>query len=214
MAIVAARKSGVPVRCRSRLHVLIALLGLLTAASALADSVPQRRELWRIDAQHSSVLFHLRALAVIGIDGHIDAVAGEVWRDAEGEWVQVRVPLAQLKMSSERRRRWALSEEFFDAAHHPELIFTAKIPPGAGFSNLRGDLPGSLLLRGVEAPVSVSLARTRCVDKQARCRVVAHGKVSRSRFGMESRSFTLSDTVELDLQLQWLAVEPEENAAP
>jgi polyisoprenoid-binding protein YceI len=214
MAMVAAGTSGVWVRCRSGVRALIAVLGLLIAASAPADSLSQRRELWRIDAQHSSVLFHLRALAVIGIDGHIDAVAGEVWRDAEGEWVQVRVPLAQLKMSSERRRRWALSEEFFDAAHHPELIYTAKIPLGTQFSNLRGDLPGTLLLRGVQAPVSVSLARTRCVDQPSRCRVVAHGKVSRSRFGMESRSFTLSDTVELDLQLQWIAVKPEENAAP
>jgi polyisoprenoid-binding protein YceI len=214
MALVAAGTLGVPVRRRSRLRALIAVLGLLIAASAPADSVPLRRELWRIDAQHSSVLFHLRALAVIGIDGHIDVVAGEVWRDAEGEWVQVRVPLTQLKMSSERRRRWALSEEFFDAAHHPELKFTAKIPPGTQFSNLRGDLPGTLLLRGVRAPISVRLARTRCVDPPLRCRVVAHGEVSRSRFGMESRSFTLSDTVELDLKLQWLAVKPEESAAP
>jgi polyisoprenoid-binding protein YceI len=193
---------------------LSGLLGLLLAVPAYPADVAERQILWRVDPQHSTVLFHLRALAVIGIEGRIDTAAGEVWRDAQGEWVQVRVPLAELSMSSERRRRWALSEEFFDAAKHPDLVFTAKVPAGAGFSTLRGDLAGTLLLRGVEASITVKLEQTQCASDAARCRVLAHGKVSRARFGMRSRSFALSDNVELDLQLQWQGVAPEDAAAP
>ncbi len=167
-----------------------------------------RNILWRVDEQQSTVVFALRALAVIGIEGRIQSVQGEVWRDANGDWVQARVMMAGLTMSSERRRRWALSEEFFDVAHHPELVFTAKIPRGVTVDTLQGNLSGKLSLRGVEAAVVVKLAKTQCAEKKTRCQVQAHGKVSRSRFGMHSRSFTLSDTVELDLRLQLRAVEP------
>jgi polyisoprenoid-binding protein YceI len=190
-------------------HALVAALALLLSATVLAEDAMPRNILWRVDEQQSSVVFALRALAVIGIEGRIASVQGEVWRDAKGDWVQARVLMAGLTMSSPRRRRWALSEEFFDVAHHPELVFTAKIPRGVSVDTLQGDLSGTLLLRGIEAPLVVKLAKTQCAARKTRCQVQAHGKVSRSRFGMRSRGFTLSDTVELDLQLQLRAVESQ-----
>lgn len=203
---------GYMARVGQNLMAGIAMLGLLLAGPAYPEAVSPPQVLWRIDTGQSAVLFHLRALAVIGIKGRIDAVTGEVWRDTDGDWVRVRVPLAKLSMSSERRRRWALSEEFFDAARHPDLVFTAKIPAGAEFGKLSGVLVGTLLLRGIEAPISVNLSKTQCAPGQARCRVTAHGRVSRARFGMRSRSFALADTVALDLQLEWLAEKPEPRA--
>lgn len=169
----------------------------------LSAAEPVSREtIWRIDGRTSSVVFELRALAVVGIEGRIGAVAGEVWRDAEGEWVQVRVPLSRLKMSSDRRRRWALSEEFFDAARNPELTFTARLPAGKAISEMRGNLRGTLRLRGIEAPQQVELAEPHCGKSETRCLIIAKAKVSRSRFGMRSRSIVLSDTVELALRLE------------
>lgn len=167
---------------------------------------------WRIDERRSEVLFQLRALALIGIDGRIGNVVGEVWRDAQGEWVQLRVPLARLEMSNDRRRRWALSEEFFDAARHPELIFTAAVPVGTAISEMQGALRGTLRLRGIEAPIVVTLSKPKCASSVNSCLVLAHAKVSRYRFGMRTRSFALSDAVELDLRLQLDRVSPDVGA--
>ena len=188
--------------------------GLLCAAPHRTPEQAPRPASWRIDEQRSEVLFQLRALALIGIDGRIGNVVGEVWRDAQGEWVQLRVPLAQLEMSNDRRRRWALSEEFFNVARYPELTFTAAIPEGVAINQLQGSLRGTLRLRGIEAPILVTLSKPQCMSNGSSCQVLARAKVSRYRFGMRSRSFALSDVVELELRLQLERVELAAAASP
>ena len=173
-----------------------------TTALCAQVSAPDKHLDWRIDAARSEAKFQLRALAVIGVDGRIDRVEGEVWRDRKSAWVQLRVPLAALQMSSERRRRWALSAEFFDAEQHPELVFTAALPKDVRIDQLQGSLRGTLNLRGIEAPVSIVLAKPKCNRQQTVCELSAHAEVSRRLFGMTTRRLTLSDIVELDLRVR------------
>lgn len=197
------------VRPHSFCVLLLWVCAMLCAAPLAAVEQEAKQLSWRIDERRSAVLFQLRALALIGIDGRIGNVVGEVWRDAQGEWVQLRVPLSRLEMSNDRRRRWALSEEFFDAARHPELVFTAAVPVGTAISEMQGALRGTLRLRGIEAPIVVTLSKPKCASSVNSCLVLAHAKVSRYRFGMRTRSFALSDAVELDLRLQLQRVLPD-----
>ncbi len=180
-----------------------ALGGLLLAAGTTASAADAAsiQSLWSVNPASSQARFELRALGLMVIEGHIDSVEGEVWRDAKGTWVQVRVALETLRMSSERRQRWALSEEFFDAAAHPRLTFTAAVPAEARMDRLGGALQGTLNLRGVEAPLRVALLSTECDEAQRACRLRAHAEVSRRRFGMMTKRLTLSDAVSLDLSL-------------
>jgi polyisoprenoid-binding protein YceI len=177
---------------------LAALLAFASFACAAAD-VASKQLLWEIDAVRSEARFVLRALGVIGIEGRIDAMQGEIWRDASGHWVQLRVPLQNLKMSSEKNRHWALSPEFFDAEAHPYLVFTAALPEGDLVP--QGSLTGTLTLRGVEAPVQVQLSPRQCVAAAPSCLVYASSEVSRRRFGMQSRRYVVSDKVTLNLTL-------------
>jgi len=200
---VVARRAGVLSARWRAVAVLLAAMMLCNPLQTGASAMPAGRvAIWQLDAARSEVHFELRALGVIGISGRVVKVQGEVWRDAKGAWVQVRVPLSALRMSSERRRSWALSEEFFDAARHPELVFTAALPAEARVDRLRGELRGTLNLRGIDGPVSIDLAPQDCADDEAVCKVQAYAEVSRRRFGMTTRRMTLSDVVKLDLRLQ------------
>lgn len=174
---------------------------LVTAMAASNASEVPRQALWSVDPASSQARFELRALGFMAIEGHLESVEGEVWRDADGTWVQVRVALSSLRMSSERRARWALSEEFFDATAHPTLTYTAAVPTEARMDRLGSALQGVLNLRGIEAPVRVALLSPECDDRQRNCRLRAHAEVSRRRFGMMSKRLTLSDAVSLDLRL-------------
>lgn len=186
---------------RAAARAALSCVMLAAGATVAAADMPSAQALWSVNPTGSQARFELRALGFMVIEGHIDSVEGEVWRDAKGTWVQLRVALSTLRMSSERRQRWALSEEFFDAAAHPSLTFTAAVPAEARMDRLGGALQGTLNLRGVEAPLRVALLSTECDEAQRACRLRAHAEVSRRRFGMMSKRLTLSDAVALDLSL-------------
>ena len=191
----------VPDALRAAARSAVGCLMLAAGAAASAAEAASAQALWSVNPTSSQARFELRALGLMVIEGHIDSVEGEVWRDARGTWVQVRVALSTLRMSSERRQRWALSKEFFDAAAHPSLTFTAAVPAEARMDRLGGALQGTLNLRGVEAPLRVALLGPECDEAQRACRLRAHAEVSRRRFGMMTKRLTLSDAVSLDLSL-------------
>lgn len=156
--------------------------------------------LWRIDSEQSVVTFSVRALGLFEVEGQIDGIEGRVWRDANSASVQVKAALKRLTMSSERRRRWALSDEFFDAANFPRLVFTASLPNADG-SVPQGSLSGQLQLHGVTDAITVQIKSTPCAHDATNCLVQGDAKVSRSHFGMASRRYTLGDQVLLNLDL-------------
>ena len=156
--------------------------------------------LWRIDSEQSIVTFRVRALGLFEVEGQIDGIEGLVWRDANSASVQVKAVLNRLTMSSERRRQWALSDEFFDAANFPQLVFTASLPNADG-TVPQGDLRGQLQLHGVTDAITVRIASPPCPHAATTCLVQGDAKVSRSRFGMASRRYTLGDQVLLNLDL-------------
>ncbi len=181
-------------------QILFTLCAVSVAVRARADDTPAKQLRWVVEAKHSEVQFRLRALGVIGIEGSMVNVQGEIWRDAHGRWVQLRVPLQQLQMSNEDNRKWALSPEFFDAARHPLLIFTAALPDDERVPE--GALDGVLQLRGIAAPVRVQILPRRCTDTASACEVLADSEVSRRRFGMRTRRYVVSDKVMLKLSLR------------
>lgn len=180
-------------------QIMLTLCAMSAAMCVHADNTPAKQVLWRVESKRSEVQFRLRALSVIGIEGSMGNVQGEIWRDVHGRWVQLRVPLQQLQMSNEENRRWALSPEFFDAARHPQLIFTAALPDDERVPE--GALDGVLQLRGIEAPVRVQILPRRCSDTASACEVLADSEVSRRRFGMRTRRYVVSDKVKLKLSL-------------
>lgn len=167
----------------------------LIAAGLLATQAAAASETWVIDSGRSRAHFVLHALAVVSLRGEAP-ISGASDNDA----LVARVPLVGLKMGNERHTRWALSAEFFDAERHPDVVFIADKLPVAELLQ-RGSVRGELRVRGESATVAFSIVEAQCPAAAAVCRLRMQGELSRRQFGMTSRRLTLSDRIQLELDL-------------
>src|SRR5882757_6211663 len=98
---------------------LIALLSVLTAASALSA------ETYTIDPVHSSVGFSLRHM-VSKFTSSFTKVTGTVSYDSaapEKSSVEATVEIASVNTANEKRNAHVLSPDFFDATKFPASTF-------------------------------------------------------------------------------------------
>lgn len=188
-----------------RAHALSAAAGVLLWAAALPAAAAERIAL---DPQRSSAEFEIRAMWMFDIAGRFGAVGGEVEIDREAHSARVwaRIDVAGVRMRRSSYEEWVKSPEFFDAAHHPQVVFESEPFPLATL-DLGGDIVGTLSLRGRTQPMRFALRPSQCPGQAAlACPVVADGSLQRSEFGMRTRRATLSDKVRLHLSVS--AVQP------
>ncbi|MBX3687788.1 YceI family protein [Dokdonella sp.] len=177
----------------------LALVAVLLAREASASDDGR---FMRLDAQRSSGSFRVKLIWLFGIDGEFGRIDGEIRRNDFRDSLQVtaRVDVRNLHMASSRQETWAKSEEFFDAAHHPQLSFVSD-----EFARLRlregGELTGRLTVRGITQPVRLELLPAQCAHPAFECPIRVNGSIRRSRFGMTSHRGTLADKVEIDFNI-------------
>lgn len=161
-------------------------------------------QVWRVDGSRSRADFQVLALAMIPIRGQFWDLAGLVSRGRALDSVRVLVPMSGLKMRSPDKRRWALSEEFFDAKRFPEIEFEATLAPERSLALLQvgQSIDGNLSMHGGVASQRFRLARSTCnlIEHRA-CELELEADIQRSRFGLDRHSFTLADTVSMKITL-------------
>lgn len=155
---------------------------------------------WQVNADHSHCDFSLHALRWFKVSGRFARIEGAVQAVAEGHLATIRVPIDSVQMASEGRRKWALSDEFFDAARFPELRFEARLD-GIDRDSLRRPIQGIMELRGIRGAVTLQVEAVDCSSGNLRCEVTASGQVSRRQFGMTSQRMLLGDHVQLRMHL-------------
>jgi polyisoprenoid-binding protein YceI len=168
---------------------------------------PVRSEPIALDSARSSAEFEVRVMWMFDIQGRFGAVTGEVDIDHEARSVRVRARIDARVVSMRRSsyEEWVKSDEFFDAARHPYILFESEPFPLAALE-LGGDIVGNLTLRGVTRPTSLQLRPSECPGAVAlSCDVVADGAVQRSDFGMRTRRATLADKVRLHFTVRTVA---------
>ena len=141
------------------------------------------------------------------VAGRFGAVTGEVDIDHEARSARVhaRIDTRAVSMRRTSHEEWVKSDEFFDAARHPYIVFDSEPFPLA-MLQLGGDIAGNLTLRGQTRPASLRLRPTECPGAVAlSCAVVADGTVQRSDFGMRTRRATLADKVRLHFTVRTVA---------
>ncbi|HEV2540607.1 MAG TPA: YceI family protein [Frateuria sp.] len=176
-----------------RTAALVALLALAPAVYA----APSHR--WRIESPPSHVDFGVRLLWLHTIHGRFERLDGAIEPLGDGRVVvDARVAVDSLSMDSQHLRRWVLAEEFFDAARYPTLRFVSAPVPRTALDD-GGALEGQLTLRGITRPMRFELLPARCTADA--CTIEAHGRLTRSEFGMAGHRAVLSDLVELALSI-------------
>lgn len=131
-----------------------AFLGL--AALALVLPALATAETWEIDSSHTTVNFKVRHI-LTKVTGNFESVGGTIEFDpaapADGS-VEVTIPVSSINTRNEKRDGHLQSEDFFDAANHPNLTFksTKFIQSDSGLQ-----LEGILNMRGVDKPVTLNV---------------------------------------------------------
>ncbi len=109
---------------------------------------------WTIDPVHSSVGFTVRHLALTTFKGRFHTVTGVVEIDEANprrSSVNAAVEIASIDIRGERLAGHVNSEQFFDAANHPQMTFRST--GVAPIDDRHWQIAGDLTIRGTARPV-------------------------------------------------------------
>jgi polyisoprenoid-binding protein YceI len=166
---------------------------------------------WAIDSSHSAANFSVRHMMVSTVRGQLGAVSGTI--DYDGKDVRtvkadVRIDVNGINTQNVKRDGHLRSDDFFDAANHPHIIFKSKrVEPGAaGAFKLIGDLT----IRGTTKEVALNVdGPTPSVKGMGGVRVgaTATTKINRLEYGLKWNSMVeagpvVSDEVAITIDLE------------
>lgn len=164
---------------------------------------------WLIDATHSEINFKVKHMMISNVTGHFEKFDGYVetetdsFKDAEFSFL---AEIDSINTKNEQRDTHLKSDEFFDAATHPQLKFVSKSFDG---SNLTGDLT----IKGVTKEVTLDTDFNGiAVDPygQTKAGFELQGSLNRKDFGLtwsavtEAGNVVVSDTIKLIADIQFI----------
>jgi polyisoprenoid-binding protein YceI len=111
---------------------------------------------WQIDPGHAEVAFIGRHFLLTKVRGRFTGVAGAITvaEDPAESTAEVTIEMASVDSGSRVRDDHLRSADFFDVAHHPTATFTGR---ATGWRGTRGQLAGSLTIRGITRPVTLAV---------------------------------------------------------
>ena len=164
---------------------------------------------WLIDAAHSEINFKVKHMMISNVTGHFEKFDGYVdtetdsFNDAQFSFV---AEIDSINTKNEQRDTHLKSDEFFDAATHPQLKFVSKSFDG---SNLVGDLT----IKGVTKEVTLDTDFNGiAVDPygQTKAGFELQGSINRKDYGLtwsavtEAGNVVVSDTIKLIANIQFV----------
>lgn len=181
---------------------------------------------WKLDTDHSSVMFSTKYLMLTTITGYFTAYQAEVHTKGDDitadPLVDFSAEINSIHTNQPQRDQHLLSADFFDAANFPQISFKArsmeqiniiKNPFPIGPYQKSYDLEGDLTVRGITKPVSFRVEHQGKISDQHNRTVAGFtlsGKISRTEFGMTWGEKTaagkaiLGDEVRIHCSLQFI----------
>jgi polyisoprenoid-binding protein YceI len=165
---------------RSAVFLLLTVPGI-----AFAQAVT-----WTIDPGHSAAEFTVRHMLVTNVRGEFDGPTGTVTFDPKNMagTLQVTATIAAKTINTRNpdRDQDLRSDDFFDVAKYPSIVFKSKHAQSAGAGAFR--LVGDLTMHGVTKEVSLDVQgptpEVRDLDGHTRIGASATTTVDRRDFGL------------------------------
>lgn len=178
---------------------------LAAAALALATTVAFAAPLtYRIDANHTDVIASWSHFGFSNPIAHFGKVDGFISYDPAkvgDSKVEVTIPLSGLNSHVEAFDEHLRSDDFFDAANHPNITFKSTSVKSAGKDKLA--VTGDLTIKGITKPVVLDVTLNKAGEHPMK-KVPAIGfdataTVKRSDFGVGAYAPMVSDEVTLKI---------------
>ena len=186
-------------------NLCAALAILMTASPALAGDT------YTVDRSHSETSFRVRHM-MGRVSGSFGDFSGTIEVDRErpeDSRVEFRIKTASIDTNNTRRDEHLRSPDFFDAAAHPEIVFTSTrvVPKGEN----QFEVHGNLTMRGVTKPLVLPVTFLgEAADPGGRVKASweTSTTLNRKEYGivwnraLDSGGFVLGDEVEVTINIQ------------
>jgi len=181
---------------------------------------------WKIDPDHSSVMFSAKYLVLTAVTGYFTDYKAEVHTDGDditvNPLIDFTAEVSSIQTNQALRDKHLLSADFFDAENHPQIIFKGtsmeqvniiKNPFPIGPYQKSYQLEGDLTLKGISKAVTFKVEHQgRVTDQYNRTVSVftLKGILSRKDFGIAwgektaAGKMIVSDEVRINCSLQFI----------
>jgi polyisoprenoid-binding protein YceI len=193
-------------------HSGIMHLGTLLVASALA--VAAHAETYSIDTAHTDITFKVRHMGISNVTGKFEKFGGTFEVDPKNVKAtkgSMTIDVNSINTGNAKRDGHLKSEDFFDAAHHPEIKFVSKEVKDVNEKDSTATLVGDLTIRGVTKPVSLKIKGGGIINDgwgNERAAFTATGKINRFDYGLkwnktvEAGGLVVAPDVDLNLAFE------------
>ena len=157
---------------------------------------------------HSQLGFSVTHLGISTIRGTFDRYQGTltVGGALDGTSVAISADMSSVNSGNKMRDDHMHAADWFDVANHPEMVFTST---GITANGDAYALTGDLSIKGVTRPVVLDVSYNGSgvfpMDGSTHHGFRATGSISRSAYGVSFGVPGVSDSVELALDLQFVA---------
>lgn len=188
---------------------------LAAAALALATTVAFAAPLtYKIDANHTDVIASWSHFGFSNPIAHFGKVDGFITYDPAkvGESkVEVTIPLSGLNSHVSSFDEHLRSDDFFDAANHPDITFKSTSVKSAGKDKLAvtGDLTIKGITKSVTLDVTINKLGVQPMAKREAAGFEATTTIKRSDFGVGKYAPNVSDEVKISITTEAIVPKPE-----
>lgn len=187
---------------------------LAAAALALATTVAFAAPLtYKIDANHTDVIASWSHFGFSNPIAHFGKVDGFITYDPAkvgDSKVEVTIPLSGLNSHVEAFDEHLRSDDFFDAANHPNITFKSTSVKSAGKDKLAvtGDLTIKGITKSVTLDVTINKLGMQPMAKREAAGFEATTTIKRSDFGVGKYAPNVSDEVKISITTEAIVPKP------
>jgi polyisoprenoid-binding protein YceI len=181
---------------------------LIIAATAIAAVLPARAQTqsYTLDPDHTFPAFEIGHLGYSIQRGRFNRTAGRITLDSAAKTgsAEITIDAASISTGHPKLEEHLRSEDFFDVAKYPEIVFRAK-----EFS-FQGDkvaaVKGELTMHGATQPVTLKAEYFNCADhpmtRKRVCGADFSATVKRGDFGIKTGIPLVADEVKLRINVE------------
>jgi polyisoprenoid-binding protein YceI len=187
--------------------VRIPLIALACAGLSMAET-------YTVDTAHTDITFRVRHMGISHVTGKFERFGGAFTVDSKNVKAtsgNLTIDVNSINTSNAKRDGHLKSDDFFDAANHPEMKFVSKEVRDVNEKDSTCTLVGDLTIRGVTKPVSLRIKGGGIMKDgwgNERAAFTATGKINRFDYGLkwnktvEAGGLVVGPEVELNLAFE------------